>query len=610
MAALAVSLAADNEGIAVHYQPKEGAAPMRVIECDVVVVGGGGAGTYAALRLHALGLKPMLISKGLVGKSGASIMAGAVIVGSKMLGGTEENAASSLEFFAKYYSHFLVDQSYLAAAGEWIENTFYPEMESLGLLFSRDDNGNIAMSHSPVRWAVAPMQGQTGILLMDIRRKQLQALGIPMHEECVVTSLLRNANGDVCGLVALDYVRGELFAVQAKAVVMATGHADRLVRRSTGTREQTGDGIALALRAGAEMTNLEMQFWHISDFANPPTWQRLHIYPNPLVGTDQSSRVYNAQGECFFEQSRDAPAALAPYTLQVKRLTQQVLAGKARFSGGYFTSYSHVDADVLRRYQYAGSAFEKLGLDITQDKVEARTTMHYRQGGIESDPHSMRTSVAGLWVAGGVGAHVTGSLAVAIYDGGLAAESVAGHLPTGHRHDEFTAQQIREEASRVEGLRVGASAGASAAQAAGQPGIAPMHVKTAIWDLMGEAYGLIKSGQTMRDGLARLDALRERELPRMTPPSASRCFNTAWLDALDVHNLIDVCDVTLRSALRREESRGSFYRTDFPYVDNTEWQCKNIVARDGADYRFRKASYPVGTIAPDFARQEYFSVPW
>ncbi|WP_150684629.1 FAD-binding protein [Pandoraea iniqua] len=586
-------------------RPEEGAAAMRVIHCDVVVVGGGGAGTYAALRLHDLGLKPMLISKGLVGKSGASIMAGAVIVGSKMLGGTDQNAAASLEFFAKYYSHFLVDQSYLAAAGHWIENTFYPEMESLGLLFSREADGQIAMSHSPVRWAVAPMQGQTGILLMDIRRKQLQARGIPMHEECVVTALLRNANGEVCGLTALDYVHGEMFAVHAKAVVMATGHADRLVRRSTGTREQTGDGIALALRAGAEMTNLEMQFWHISDFANPPTWQRLHVYPNPLVGTDQSSRVYNAQGECFFEQARDAPAALAPYSLQVKRLTQQVLAGKARFSGGYYTSYSHVDADVLRRYQYAGSAFEKLGLDITRDKVEARTTMHYRQGGIESDPHSMRTSVDGLWVAGGVGAHVTGSLAVAIYDGGLAAESVAGGLPDRHRHDDLTEQQIRAEEQRVEALRTGAGAGGS-----GQQPLAPMHVKTGVWDAMGEAYGLIKSGDAMREGLARLAVFRERELPRMTPPSASRRFNTAWLDALDVHNLIDVCEVTLQSALKREESRGSFYRTDFPYVDNTAWQCKNIVARDGSDYRFRKERYPAGGIAPGFDRQEYFSVPW
>ncbi|WP_150777321.1 FAD-binding protein [Pandoraea sputorum] len=594
-----------------YYRPEEGATAMKVIDCDVVVVGGGGAGTYAALRLHDLGLKPMLISKGLVGKSGASIMAGAVIVGSKMLGGNAQNAASSLEFFAKYYSHFLVDQSYLAAAGHWIENTFYPEMESLGLLFSREADGQIAMSHSPVRWAVAPMQGQTGMLLMDIRRKQLQARGIPMHEECVVTALLRNENGEVCGLTALDYVRGEMFAVHARAVVMATGHADRMVRRSTGTREQTGDGIALALRAGAEMTNLEMQFWHISDFAHPPTWQRLHIYPNPLVGTNQSSRVYNAQGECFFEQSRDAPAALAPYTLQVKRLTQQVLAGKARFSGGYYTSYSHVDADVLRRYQYAGSAFEKLGLDITRDKVEARPTMHYRQGGIESDPHSMRTSVDGLWVAGGVGAHVTGSLAVAIYDGGLVAESIAGSLPDRHRHDGLTEQQIRAEESRVEGVRLRADAGGQTVDGeTGRQALAPMHVKTGIWDVMDEAYGLIKSGDAMRAGLARLAAMRERELPRMTPPSTSRRFNTAWLDALDAHNLIDVCEVTLQSALKREESRGSFYRTDFPYVDNTAWQCKNIVALDGGAYRFRRERYPEGAIAPGFERQEYFSVPW
>ena len=580
--------------------PEDDRRNMKTLDCDVVVIGGGGAGTYAALNLKRLGLKPMLISKGLTGKSGASIMAGAVIVGSKMLGGDERNAAASLEFFARYYSHYLVDQSYLAAAGQWIENIFYPELESLGLLFARHDDGTIAMSQSPVRWAVAPTQGQTGILLMDIRRKQIQREGIPMREECAITSLLRNAHGEVCGVLAFDFAKGELFAVRSRAVILATGHADRLVRRSTGTREQSGDGIALALRAGAELTNLEMQFWHISDFANPPTWQRLHLYPNPLVGTAHSSRLYNAVGECFFEQASDVPVALAPYTMQVKRLTQQVIAGKANFDGGYFSSYNHIDGDVLRRYQYSNAAYEKLGLDIARDKVEARTTMHYRQGGVESDPHSMRTSVNGLWVAGGIGAHVTGSLAVAIYDGSLAAESVAGALAGNGAYDQHAEEQARRDAAELEAWL----------QRKPDPKHAPMRVRDAIWDAMGDAYGIIKSGDGMSRGLDRLAAIRAQRIPAMAPASRSRRYNTGWLDALDVTNLLDVCEVTLHAALRREESRGSFYRTDFPDVDNARWLCKNIVARDGETLRFRTERYPRGPLAPDFDKAPYFSVPW
>jgi succinate dehydrogenase/fumarate reductase flavoprotein subunit len=573
---------------------------MKTVNCDVLIVGGGGAGTYAALRLKALGFSPAIVSKGLVGKSGASIMAGAVIVGSKMLGGTDANAQASLEFFARYYSHFLVDQSYLANAGKWIEEVFYPELEELGLLFTRDDDGRIAMSHSPVRWAVAPTQGQTGILLMDIRRKQLRAHEIPLFEECAVTSLLRDDNGAICGAVAFDYVNGELLNFHAKAVVMATGHADRLVRRSTGTREQTGDGIALALRAGADLTNLEMQFWHASDFANPPTWQRLHVYPNPLVGSAGSSRLYNAAGECFFEQAKDFPSALAPYTMQIKRLTQQVLAGSASFDGGYFTSYNHLDADVTRRYQHAAAAFEKLGLDIGRDKVEARTTMHYRQGGIESDPFTMRTTLDGLWVAGGIGAHVTGSLAVAIYDGNVAAESVAAAISPGARAPQPAPQQSAAEAIRVLGLNRPAHAGS----------IAPVHVKTQIWDVMGDAYGIIKSGAGMRRGLAELARIRAECAPRMALASQSRRFNTAWLEAIDAFNLLDVCEVTLAAALRREESRGSFYRTDHPYVDNENWLCKNIVCRTDGEFRFRRERYPQGGIVPGFVKQEYFSVQW
>jgi succinate dehydrogenase / fumarate reductase, flavoprotein subunit len=266
----------------------------------------------------------------------------------------------------------------------------------MGLYFRRDDQGSIVLSRSPVRWSIAPQQGQTSILLMEMRRKQLRKERVPFLDDAQVTCLVKSGDGRIAGAVALRYSTGEIIYLKAKAIVIATGHADRLTKRTTATREQSADGIALALRAGAELTNLEMQFWHASDFKNPKCWQRMHVYPNPLVGTDQSSRMYNSAGEIFFEQSRDAPAALAPYSLQIKRLIQQVKDGKASLEGGYYSSYSHIDPEVTRAYQYHAKAFDKLGYDIATDKIENCITMHYRQGGIESDPFTMETNVWSL----------------------------------------------------------------------------------------------------------------------------------------------------------------------------------------------------------------------
>lgn len=283
---------------------------MNTLSADVIVVGGGSAGCSAALRMRELGIRPLVVSKGPVGKSGCSIFAGALIVGGTMLDSTPAHATASIEFFVKYYSQYLVDQAYLEGAGAWIEEVFYPELDEAGLCFRRDDEGRIVTSIGPVRWLCAASQGQSGILLMDRRRKQLAAAGVDILEETAVTTLLTDDHGAVAGVVALHLPTGEIHAVRARAVVLATGHADRLTKRATGTREQSADGIALAYRAGADLVNLEMQYWHSSDLAHPNCWQRGHMYPNPLVGTAETSRMLNADGEVFFELAADAPISL------------------------------------------------------------------------------------------------------------------------------------------------------------------------------------------------------------------------------------------------------------------------------------------------------------
>src|SRR5947209_4866083 len=254
---------------------------MQVLSTDVAIVGGGAAGCYAALQLQHRGIKPLIICKGLVGKSGASLFAGNLVISGRGLGNDEEQARNTAEFLIKYHNQFLIDQRWARRCGAWIENVYYPELEEAGLYFRRDDAGQIVTSPGKIRSIAANVQGNSGVPFMDLRRKQIIKAEIPRLEETVATALLQQEDGSVGAIFCLDTMAGEYVVVRARAVVLATGYSDRLYARSTGTREMSADGIAIAWRAGASMVNLEMQWWHTNDIAHPPSWQRMPVYPNP-----------------------------------------------------------------------------------------------------------------------------------------------------------------------------------------------------------------------------------------------------------------------------------------------------------------------------------------
>src|SRR5690349_3121476 len=124
---------------------------MRVISTDVAIVGGGAAGCYAALKLNEKGIKPLIICKGLVGKSGASLFAGNLVISGRLLGNTEQNARNTAEFLIKYHNQFLIDQNWARRCGHWIESVYYPELEEEGLYFRRDDAGAVVTSPGKIR---------------------------------------------------------------------------------------------------------------------------------------------------------------------------------------------------------------------------------------------------------------------------------------------------------------------------------------------------------------------------------------------------------------------------------------------------------------------------
>jgi succinate dehydrogenase/fumarate reductase flavoprotein subunit len=223
---------------------------MQLLKTDIVVVGGGAAGCYAALSLQRQGIETLIVCKGLVGKSGASIFAGNLVLSGRLLGNTEEQARNTAEFLIKYHNQFLIDQRWARRCGEWVEKVYYPELEEAGLYFRRDDAGRVVTSPGKIRSVAANVQGNSGVPFMDLRRKQILKAGITRLEETAVTALLRRPDGSVGGIFGLNCLTGDYVVVLARAVILATGYSDRLYTRSTGTREMSGDGIALAWRVG------------------------------------------------------------------------------------------------------------------------------------------------------------------------------------------------------------------------------------------------------------------------------------------------------------------------------------------------------------------------
>src|ERR1700744_459180 len=571
---------------------------MQVVTTDVAVIGGGAAGCYAALCLNKRGIKPLIICKGLVGKSGASLVAGNLVISGRAICNSDENARNTAAFLIKYHNQFLIDQDWARRCGQWIENVYYPELEEAGLYFRRSDSGEVVTSPGKVRSIAANVQGNSGVPFMDLRRKQVIKARIARMEETVATSLLQNPDGSVGGVYCLNYMTGEYTAVIARAVILATGYSDRLHTRSTGTREMSGDGVALAWRAGATLLNLEMQWWHTNDMAYPPSWQRMQIYPNPMLGSEKSARMVNAAGEEFFNQQQDDPLAFGPYTVQLKALVKQVRAGKAHYQGGYFAGFDNCDAAEVETYTTYGKTFRQLGLPFPAHLAETAVSAHYRQGGIDVDTATMCSSVPGLYAAGGVGGHSNGLIGLATYDGQVVAEGVARGIAASTPMS-VPQSQIEAESRRLDRLR--SSSG---------DGPAPGSVKERIRAVMWEKAGVEKNASDLRSALDDIERIRVELLPGMKIRNAGKTANYEWLDAIDVMNMIDVCELVIHSSLERKESRGPFIRRDFPLTDNDNWLAANVLSKSGNGLRFERRAYELPLFAPGFSRRDNLEVAW
>ncbi|MCL4458898.1 MAG: FAD-binding protein [Chloroflexi bacterium] len=570
----------------------------KMLDADVLIIGGGAAGTKAALELHEQGLKVLMVVKGFLGRSGCSIFATNLLAtpDESPQAGTEEQIHRQMDFLAKY-THYLGDQEYLKQATLYNIREFFPWLEERGLYVRRMPDGTLIKNLPKGLQTWAPKMGTSGTVIMDILRKEVLRKGIKVLEETTATSLLTN-DGTVVGATALDYRNGELLIIRAKATILASGHSNYLSLRSTGTRDGSASGWVMAYRVGATLQNLEMQWYHVSDIARPRAWMRLHLYPNPLPATAERAHLHNTDGEFFFSGNM-YPDNAAPYYMQLKHLYKEVQRGKARWDGGYYTSYRHIDPKVIEKFIYQSQFYKKLGYDVTRDMIECGLTYHMNVGGIRVNGQTMESGVPGLFIAGSVGALVTGGLPNVMYDGRVAAR-YAGERAHCLPSPEMNSKQVQVEEARVFG------------QLRTEPreGYLPAQVKRQIRETMWKYMGYVKSEATLNEGLRQLQRVRTEVVPKMRLGSDTRRFNYDWVDALDVADMLEACELQMCFSLHRKESRGAFYREDYPITDNEHWLCHVLGHQEDGRLKIETKPVDLPYTKPKERQADFFALDY
>ena len=579
------------------------------LDTEVLIIGGGAAGESAALEAHKHGLKTLIVVKSLLGKSGCTIFAGNLnyFAPPEDSGGSqkeltpeekEESIRRAVNFSAKY-THYLGDQEYLFNALKFTQTEFWPWIERKELYVLRDSDG-VIVSDIPYRTSAwAPKMGMSGTVIADILRKEIFMKRIPVSQQTTVTRLLVQ-DGQCVGATALDFVNGKFYVIRAKVVILATGHSNYLSLRSTGVRDGAASGWVMAYDAGAKLKNIEMQWYHASDVAYPATWMRLHLYPNPLAGTRHRGQLFNKKGELFYDSDwmGDNPV---PYIMQLKALTQQVIAGKARFDGGYFTNYTHVESYVLENYTYQTQFYKKLGLDPTKDMWENAITWHMNVGGVSVNGKTMESDVPNLLIAGSVGSLVTGGIPNVIYDGRVASNTARHLVEQADSLRPIINEMIQNERERVFGLL----------RTRPKDGLLPGQVKKRLRTLVWEHLNYIKSESSLQNATEKLIQFQEEILPKMRLKSDSLRFNYDWVDALDVHDMLTALMLETQFCLFRKESRGAFYREDYPMTDNLNW-LKHVVGYKGANGELILETLPVDLpyAQPEEGVADFFEVDY
>ncbi len=559
----------------------------RTIETDVLVIGGGGGGLRAAIEAHDTGARVLVVSKGIVGKSGLTQTA---VTGFQVaLGNVDRRDNPTV------HSMDSMRGSYGLADPELVEiftreaPAAVEDIESFGGRFDRGPDGKLIQRtlDSSQTYPRSIKKGDAlGTPIMQALRKQMNRRKIPRLHEILVTKLLKD-EGRIAGAVGIDFQSGELLDISAKVIVMATGGGGELFPVNSNTPDATGDGCILALEAGADLVDMEFILMLGHAVLHPETVRGV-LFTFQYLLPKGARAPFNSEGEPFLAnydpEGSDNPAR----HIYARAIHGEVRAGRGSPHGGVYFDPGSVSLETLMDSLPSQTKFlQTLGVDM-RAPIEVGVTAHYFCGGIKIGPRA-QSSLKGLYAVGECSggphgaARVGGNSLTEVLVFGKRAGRHAAETSTESPSPKTDREAIEAECARLLGILDPS-----------RPGARPAELKDRLQTAMGDHVGVARNEAGLRKALADVERIASDELPVMSVASGGRIANYDWIQALEVASMTRLGEVVARAALERTESRGAHYREDFTEMDDANWLRNILIRQDGASLSLRSTPVDAG----------------
>ncbi len=533
------------------------------LETDVLIVGGGGAGARAAIAAQESGGKVILATKHFLGRSGCTPQL-AYMSAVGPWGAKDDSVELAVQDLLKSGGN-LGDSVLLKILVEESRDRI-ADLESYGARFDKGQGGKYIVGqlagHSKPRTLTFNAR-KLGSTMMQALTNEIRRRKIPVLEQVMLTKIFTR-DGSVIGGSFLDYARGEYFTVSSKCIVIATGGYGAVYSPSTVSKEDTGDGLVLALDVGAEVIDME----------NVPFLPGNNRAWGSQKSWGETPHFLNTKGERFMLRYNPSGAEFGTKEVLVQSIAKEVREGRGTKRGGIYSDLSHLPWDKPSVQTDMSDLVEhgkNFGYDPRKDPVEMWPVAHTPTGGIPVDANG-ETSIPGLYAAGSVAfgmygfGRIEGFTSMITQVFGKRAGDAAAKKAASISSAKPTVEEVEEERKKVYSVLDQ------------QDGLRPAEIKQRIHSIMYEHAWVLRDEKSLSAGLGEILKLREK---KMMVQSKSEVLNIDWLEALEVPNLLLMAELLLRASMMRKESRGSFSRTDYPTTDEVNWRVNIAFKKNG-----------------------------